>query len=216
MSGIHHLVLSEALGPQLQLALVDAKGNTNNSVDYAFSVSLGAEDPTRHIIIVSTSGADEFVSTLDAHTINGTASTMAIKTASANPTGISYQKVPTGTTATVVIDHSGGSNADRCYIAVYAVTGADTLEVLSTLGPLQPGVGGGSSNMTTSPRGVLIGAAVSNSGTNSFTFDGSTATSIGLGTSGAGETTDRRSITVTYDVGSNTRDQVVAASFKAG
>lgn len=102
--------------------------NTNNQTgNYTFSnMSIGAEAPDRIVVAIVTMRNEVSPAPLPSNvTIGGVSAELAISETypgGVTRVGIYWRKIPTGTTATVVVTPGGGTH-QNCRVAIWRITG---------------------------------------------------------------------------------------------
>lgn len=144
-----------------------------NLATYTFSAqAIGAADATRHIIVAATARKAAPSALLSSMTIGGVSATVATSLEyNGNTLVIAYAKVPTGTTADVVVEWSDVEL--RCGIGMWSIVGASAITVADF--DTASAASGDVSGTVTAPAGSFTIATGCATGSNRF-FDWTNAT----------------------------------------
>jgi hypothetical protein len=190
-------------GTPFGITYIGDNSNTTAGATFTFtSQAIGTADPTRIVAVGISHGAN--LVTVSSVTIGGISATQApgaLQTGSFIATDIWYAAVPTGTTATIVINYSASET--RMALVVYSVVGTSSAfsaaggqgltggGIASLTATLSTPVGGGAiafvqvhnagaqtfsgTNLTVDiPSGIVVGSS-NNSSAHDTTHSGSTA-----------------------------------------
>jgi hypothetical protein len=126
VSGVLQALL--ASGVTKSLAFEESRADTTSQSTYTFAaVDIGAASSSRHVIVTVGVSDDSDTGTISSATIGGIAATVVVQAQSGNGDSLAavlIAPVPTGTTATVVINLT--QTADECVIGSYSAGGVST------------------------------------------------------------------------------------------
>lgn len=111
--------------PSPTVTYVTAVGSSSNTFTYTFAgTSIGTASADRLVVVCAMINARSvepyFISSI---TIGGTAANIVVSSSLGRNSVIGYLLVPTGTTATVVVNLSGSGTPGRCIAGIFTVTG---------------------------------------------------------------------------------------------
>ena len=137
-----------------QVTFLQATTNNSSATTYS-NQNFGPASSDRHIVVVL---AARVAATISSISIGGVAATIAIQQAqSSNRIGLAIAAIPTGTSGDIVFTLSSGT-LFRSLIAVYAVTGIDSLTAYATASAT---TNNGAMSLTIPADGIVIGGAMS-------------------------------------------------------
>ncbi len=113
---------SDRFGPPLSLTFEDDVGDGSNLTTYTFtSRAIGTADAERRVIVAV--GGSAVTTQCDSVTVGGISATKVVERngGDSRTASIWIAKVPTGTTANIVVTF--GDSAGSCHIYVYSVSG---------------------------------------------------------------------------------------------
>lgn len=135
----------------------DSEYQDSASTVYTFTGKAIGTAGGHRVIVVGVAGASTTSRTISSVTVGGIAATQIVFAEDLGnslytPAGLFIARVPTGTTANVVVTWSGGQS--RCGVGVWAVYNLDSIAATGTNSSL---VSPSSLNLTIPPGGVAIG-----------------------------------------------------------
>ena len=121
---------ASAAEPDSTLAFTASAVNTSAQSSYTFSSQAIGTASSDRVVVVGTSGGSGATDAVSSMTIGGVSAVKAIGIVNNTGTEIWYATVPTGTTASVVVNWGGTKN--RSGIGVWALTGVSGIGATNT------------------------------------------------------------------------------------
>lgn len=230
MSIIHHkLNAASGLLPANSYAYEATYSSTSSATTYTFnSCDIGTAASNRVVVVTVHASGNLFSSgSITSVTIAGTAATQAVQSPFNNNftrSAVFYLPVATGTTATIVVNLTGGQTAARCVISTYSLYGLSFKEDVAT--DAAPNASGNNTvqSITNSiyhlKNTIIIGTGMIN-GTTTETWTNLTENDgRQVGTRRVSSASERvttagsRTITFASNLGSNATMQLVTAAFR--
>lgn len=111
--------------PNPTVTYVTTVGSSSNVFTYTFTgTSIGTASADRLVVVCAMINARSVEPySISSITIGGTAANIVVSSSLGRNSAIGYLLVPTGTTATIVVNLSGSGTPGRCIAGIFTVTG---------------------------------------------------------------------------------------------
>lgn len=213
-------------GTQVNIQYIGTTADVNNLTTYTFAGTSIGTAATDRVIVVGVIGAIGATRNISTVTIDGNATTQIAQAGSGGDSALSglyWRAVPSGTTASIVVNFDGGMA--RAAIAVWAVYGANTTSPVADFASDSDTTGLTLTSQIDIPNG---GAAIAISNISGTTVTGGAWTGVNEDFDDQIETTSfrysgahqnsisqqtNRSVDITWSAASGSRSSLVSASF---